>query len=541
MGKYLKSLFSKKSNICMKSRHKLRTYLPISFLRIMIGIMLLSSCKSSLSPYFSENSYVDGIYEYVVNDSLKFVHKTFGDVVFEANKKQIIQSVPKNIRPLDNILAYGVTDHTPNYQYYILLDSKKKWKKKPINTYIKDSIMDGHKLTLIFPGKDSISESDLKFVAENTNLGKNFREKLIPLEETLSECFQYSNNYLSCLDKIDSYPVNSDGEKFFKLQMQLTFSSFLGNNSRYKKLVKKAENSNLDNAKAEMISKKNSNDSLWQQEIVKAARNKKLIMFNENHFYPNHRTVLRKVLPELYDMGYKYLALEALEYDENDEINLREKLKIEDGFYTREPQFIELIRTAKSLGITLISYDDLAKDGNREINQADNIYEKIFEKNPNAKAILLAGVSHIFEKEDRNGKTWMAKYFKEKYDIDPLTISQTTFNNYHKLVEEVGFFESSSFGTEYSGLVDYILINNLKPCSGQVTFDYKNSHDFPVQLSIFPEEEIQSKLSYMKVLPYYNYYLGKGETCTIHIDNEKYVYYVLNSGGKVLENEQIEN
>jgi hypothetical protein len=45
----------------------------------------------------------------------------------------------------------------------------------------------------------------------------------------------------------------------------------------------------------------------------------------------------------------------------------------------------------------------------------------------------------------------------------------------------------------------------------------------------------------MKVLPYYNYYLGKGETCTIHIDNEKYVYYVLNSGGKVLENEQIEN
>ena len=494
---------------------------------------------SSVSPYFSQNVYTDAMYGYVLNDSLQFVHKTFGDVEFETDRRKIIRSVPKTIRPVDNILAYGTTGQSPIYRYYILLDSKKEWKDRPSNVYVKDSVTDGHSITFLFVDRDSVPDSDMGFIVQNVGYGKDFRESFVSLEESLNDCFRFSNNYLACLDKIDAYPEGSERDRFFKLQMQLTFSSFMGNNTRYKELIKEYEHFAVDSSKRKKISESNNAGGSWQEEIMAVAEDEKLVMFNENHFYPNHRTAITELLPGLYDIGFRYLALEALEYDENDDINHRDGLKIDDGFYTREPRFIELIRKAKSLGMTLVSYDNPEADGNRERIQAENIYNKTFLDDPEGRTIVLAGISHIFETEDRKGKEWMASYFKEKYGIDPVTISQTAFNNYHEDVEGAVLFDSDSLGPEYSSMVDYVLINNLKPFSGR-TLPYMNPHNFAVQLSVFPQEKIQSGTSFMNLLPYYNDYLEKGESTSINLANGDYVYYVLNAEGEVLKSERVQ-
>src|SRR5690606_7836228 len=185
--------------------------------------------------------------------------------------------------------------------------------------------------------------------------GEHYRQDLISLEEALNDCFRSTNMYLSCVDKIDSYPTSSKGERDFKKQMQLTFLSFLGSNARHTSLLAERETTGLDHNISEKISNEENDEHSWMDKVLESAKDQKIIMFNENHFCPNHRTALTLLLKDLFSMGYTYLALEGLIYDELDPINIRDEIRLEDGFYTREPQFIQLIRLARLLGMTLVS------------------------------------------------------------------------------------------------------------------------------------------------------------------------------------------
>lgn len=172
-----------------------------------------------------------------------------------------------------------------------------------------------------------------------------------------------------------------------------------------------------------------------KKEILNIAKEYDVIMINESHHTPYHRAFVSELLQELHELGFNYLALEALSHKQ--EINERKYPCFEDGFYTKEPLFGEMIRQAVKLNYKLVAYEAVEKcdpkQGKkkdryycqrfRDSIQAMNIYE-IKKNDKNAKILVLAGYSHI-KKNSKPHKTRMAEYFKRMSGIDPLSIDQT--------------------------------------------------------------------------------------------------------------------
>lgn len=160
--------------------------------------------------------------------------------------------------------------------------------------------------------------------------------------------------------------------------------------------------------------------------IIENSKKEQIIIINEAHTYPNHRTFTHSLLQGLYDNGFRYLGLEAL-FDTT--INERKYPIIESGYYTKETEFGNLIYAALNIGFTLFGYDDFEHNGKeREIAQARNIANFI-EQNPHGKVLIHCGHDHVIEGTPNN-PTWekaMAGRLKEFTQIDPFTINQTQF------------------------------------------------------------------------------------------------------------------
>ncbi len=160
--------------------------------------------------------------------------------------------------------------------------------------------------------------------------------------------------------------------------------------------------------------------------ITKRSKIEQIIIINEAHTYPNHRTFTHSLLEGLYENGFRYLGIEAL-FDTI--INERKYPVIESGYYTKEPEFGNFIYTALEIGFTLFGYDDFKHNGKeREIAQARNI-SNFIEKNPNGKVLIHCGHDHVIEGKPNN-PTWekaMAGRLKEYTQINPFTINQTQF------------------------------------------------------------------------------------------------------------------
>ena len=80
-------------------------------------------------------------------------------------------------------------------------------------------------------------------------------------------------------------------------------------------------------------------------------------MINESHHIPYHRLFVKSLLQDLYNAGYRYLALEALTLP-TDSINIRRYPTQQDGYYIAEPLFADMLRTALKIGFKLERYED---------------------------------------------------------------------------------------------------------------------------------------------------------------------------------------
>ncbi len=160
--------------------------------------------------------------------------------------------------------------------------------------------------------------------------------------------------------------------------------------------------------------------------ILDRSREEQLILINEAHHDPKHRTFTRSLLEGLYKNGYRYLGLEAL-FDTT--INQRKYATLESGYYTAEPEFGNLIHEALRIGFVLFGYEATGgKNGKeREIEQAKNI-QAFMSQNTAGKYLIHCGFDHVFEKEVRNWEKAMAGRLKEYTKIDPFTIDQVKFS-----------------------------------------------------------------------------------------------------------------
>ncbi len=159
------------------------------------------------------------------------------------------------------------------------------------------------------------------------------------------------------------------------------------------------------------------------------ARNHQVVMINEDHSTEKHRVFSEILLEPLFDLGFRYLAIETLsEKDKN--LNSRKFPIKSSGTYSNEPNYANFIRTALEMGFELIPYEirDDDEDDSGESNfityreecQSNHLADFI-KQNPKAKIFVHAGWDHI--KEHTTTK-WMAERFREKTGINPLTISQ---------------------------------------------------------------------------------------------------------------------
>lgn len=172
--------------------------------------------------------------------------------------------------------------------------------------------------------------------------------------------------------------------------------------------------------------------------LAELARGTSIVIINEAHDESRHREVVRQLAIELRAQGYEHYAAET--FSELAGLHPDERFaRVEVGTYTLDPAFGELLRTVKGLGYRLVAYEAEGEPPQpnatqadrivyREETQANNLVERIFRAEPQAKALIHVGFSHAAEVAlQGSGQPieWMAARLKAKTGVDPLTIDQT--------------------------------------------------------------------------------------------------------------------
>ena len=160
--------------------------------------------------------------------------------------------------------------------------------------------------------------------------------------------------------------------------------------------------------------------------IPELARHYRAVFFNEAHNVPLTRTLTVQLLGKLRAEGFNYFAAETL-YQSDTKLQSRGYPIKGSGFYTEEPICAEMVRTALKLGFKMVAYEALsdATGDAREAEQARNIYNQVFRKDPSARLVLDAGYAHIQESGVFLGGSSMAEHLHQLSGIDPLTVEQT--------------------------------------------------------------------------------------------------------------------
>ncbi len=165
--------------------------------------------------------------------------------------------------------------------------------------------------------------------------------------------------------------------------------------------------------------------------IKQMADSERAIFINEAHHVPQHRAFTLSLLRALWEKGFRYFAAETLSSQDEERHQRRYPARSKTGWYSNEPLYGDVIRTALQLGYKTVAYEyeGERKPGEnfqqlRDKGQAQNLYDRIFKNDPQAKVIVHAGYAHVYEKATTSWSP-MALYFRELTGINPLTVEQT--------------------------------------------------------------------------------------------------------------------
>lgn len=160
--------------------------------------------------------------------------------------------------------------------------------------------------------------------------------------------------------------------------------------------------------------------------IAALAQGRQAVFFNENHSNALTRTLTVQMLTRLRAQGFDHFAAETL-YSTDKKLAARGYPIAATGFYTEEPIYAEMVRTALDLGYVVVAYEaesDAIGDA-REREQARNLIRRTLDAHPQARIVVNAGYAHIQEAGRYFDGKSMAQHFAQMSRIDPLTIEQT--------------------------------------------------------------------------------------------------------------------
>ncbi|MFT5580846.1 MAG: hypothetical protein ACI9G9_000084 [Psychromonas sp.] len=303
----------------------------------------------------------------------------------------------------------------------------------------------------VTPWEEQLLGNEFKVVKNSINCGLKFIDAVTPnVHNEIRHAEKNPNGTLNYANPIVYLTTNKEWLSLDEWSYKQTFCTHASRISNFKPFERAFDeyNSGLKLKTIDLASIAINESAL--STIIDLAKNESLVMFNENHFDVRHRILMRLLLQKLYDNGFKYFGLEAV-FEEDSLLNQRKFPISTTGYYIAEPNFSNLIREAKEIGFHVFSYDYSNTNEGREEAQANNIFNKTFKKDSLAKVLIYGGYSHVYE-EPIKGKSWMASIFKLKYNIDPLTFSQT--NILIDTTVELALFKANNN-------TDFILNNNL--------------------------------------------------------------------------------
>ena len=160
--------------------------------------------------------------------------------------------------------------------------------------------------------------------------------------------------------------------------------------------------------------------------IPELARSYRIVLLNEAHNIALTRSLTVQLLSKLRQEGFNYFAAETL-YESDTALQSRGYPIDTSGFYTREPVYAEMVRTALKLGFKVIAYEATSPGSSdaRETAQARNIYEQVFKSDPHARLVVNAGYSHIVKSGVYLDGESMTEHLYKLTHISMLSIEQT--------------------------------------------------------------------------------------------------------------------
>ncbi|GLQ93723.1 hypothetical protein [Dyella acidisoli] len=161
--------------------------------------------------------------------------------------------------------------------------------------------------------------------------------------------------------------------------------------------------------------------------IPELAKNYQVVLLNEAHNIGMTRSLTVPLLSHLYDQGFRYFAAETL-MESDTGLQARGYPTHDSGFYTEEPIYGEMVRTALKLGFKVIAYEatsDSPTADAREAEQARHLYERVFAKDPHARLVINAGFDHIVKTGVYLGGKSMAEHLAKLTGATMLSIDQT--------------------------------------------------------------------------------------------------------------------
>ena len=166
--------------------------------------------------------------------------------------------------------------------------------------------------------------------------------------------------------------------------------------------------------------------------ITALAAQRHIVMVNEAHHDAHTRELTLALLPRLRALGFRYFAAEALSEKDVDLMRRGYATDASGSEYLLEPLYGEIVRQAIKLGYIIVPYDsDSASLNDRDTEQANTLYAKVFAKDPQAKLFIHAGYSHTDKAVGNLGDDTqpMAMQLKRLSGYDPLCADQMQFRD----------------------------------------------------------------------------------------------------------------
>jgi hypothetical protein len=163
--------------------------------------------------------------------------------------------------------------------------------------------------------------------------------------------------------------------------------------------------------------------------IPELAKNYRIVLLNEAHNIALTRSLTVPLLSRLRQEGFDYFAAETLSQTDTG-LSARGYPVHDSGFYTEEPIYAEMVRTALKLGFKVVAYEaNNATDNTdvRESEQARNLYQQVFAKDPAARLVVNAGYDHIVKSGRYLDGSSMAEHLYRLTHLPMLSIDQTMF------------------------------------------------------------------------------------------------------------------